>query len=158
MPHYRNEARTGRNRLRCQFGANRSKATGREYPKWLKNHSGGMAERFKAPVLKTGVGASSPWVRIPLPPPSQPLGFGDFVDAAAVESLRSIAGRIALSRYAHASPVSFRDQNAGTCLALKRLPVLLRRSRSGGRVVLLAGLMGFVLIGLARRVLFQRSN
>ena len=30
---------------------------------------GGMAERFKAPVLKTGVGASSPWVRIPLPPP-----------------------------------------------------------------------------------------
>ena len=28
-----------------------------------------MAERFKAPVLKTGVGASSPWVRIPLPPP-----------------------------------------------------------------------------------------
>ena len=31
---------------------------------------GGMAERFKAPVLKTGVGASSPWVRIPLPPPN----------------------------------------------------------------------------------------
>ncbi len=28
-----------------------------------------MAERFKAPVLKTGVGATSPWVRIPLPPP-----------------------------------------------------------------------------------------
>jgi hypothetical protein len=28
-----------------------------------------MAERFKAPVLKTGVGASPPWVRIPLPPP-----------------------------------------------------------------------------------------
>ena len=33
---------------------------------------GGMAERFKAPVLKTGVGASSPWVRIPLPPPLAP--------------------------------------------------------------------------------------
>ena len=31
--------------------------------------SGGMVEWFKAPVLKTGVGASSPWVRIPLPPP-----------------------------------------------------------------------------------------
>ena len=30
---------------------------------------GGMVEWFKAPVLKTGVGASSPWVRIPLPPP-----------------------------------------------------------------------------------------
>lgn len=33
--------------------------------------TGGMAERFKAPVLKTGVGASSPWVRIPLPPPER---------------------------------------------------------------------------------------
>ena len=32
-----------------------------------------MAERFKAPVLKTGVGASPPWVRIPLPPPCMPL-------------------------------------------------------------------------------------
>jgi hypothetical protein len=30
---------------------------------------GGVAEWFKAPVLKTGVGASSPWVRIPPPPP-----------------------------------------------------------------------------------------
>ena len=30
---------------------------------------GGMAERFKAAVLKTAVGASLPWVRIPLPPP-----------------------------------------------------------------------------------------
>lgn len=29
-----------------------------------------MAERFKAPVLKTGVAAMSPWVRIPLPPPN----------------------------------------------------------------------------------------
>ena len=29
-----------------------------------------MAERFKAPVLKTGEAAMSPWVRIPLPPPS----------------------------------------------------------------------------------------
>src|SRR5690554_2789244 len=28
-----------------------------------------MAERFKAPVLKTGEAAMSPWVRIPLPPP-----------------------------------------------------------------------------------------
>jgi hypothetical protein len=29
---------------------------------------GGMAERFKAPVLKTGMGASPSGVRIPLPP------------------------------------------------------------------------------------------
>src|SRR3569833_1974075 len=28
-----------------------------------------MAEWFKAPVLKPGVGASPPWVRIPLSPP-----------------------------------------------------------------------------------------
>src|SRR5262249_61094214 len=28
-----------------------------------------MAERFKAPVLKTGMGASPSWVRIPLSPP-----------------------------------------------------------------------------------------
>ena len=34
--------------------------------------AGGMAERFKAPVLKTGVGATSPWVKIPLPPPLAP--------------------------------------------------------------------------------------
>src|SRR5687768_6487039 len=30
---------------------------------------GEMAERFKAPVLKTGVVAIPPWVRIPLSPP-----------------------------------------------------------------------------------------
>ena len=34
-----------------------------------RGRSGGMVEWFKAPVLKTGVGASPPWVRIPLPPP-----------------------------------------------------------------------------------------
>ncbi|CFX36763.1 protein of unknown function [Candidatus Filomicrobium marinum] len=28
-----------------------------------------MAEWFKAPVLKTGVGSRPPWVRIPPPPP-----------------------------------------------------------------------------------------
>ena len=32
-----------------------------------------MAERFKAPVLKTGVGATPPWVRIP---PSPPVAAG----------------------------------------------------------------------------------
>ena len=30
---------------------------------------GGVAERLNAPVLKTGEGASPPWVRIPPPPP-----------------------------------------------------------------------------------------
>jgi hypothetical protein len=31
--------------------------------------TGRVVEWFKAPVLKTGVGASSPWVRIPPLPP-----------------------------------------------------------------------------------------
>lgn len=35
-------------------------------------HAGWVAERFKAPVLKTGEGASSPWVRIPPHPPGSP--------------------------------------------------------------------------------------
>jgi len=34
------------------------------------NDSGWVAEWFKAPVLKTGVGASPPWVRIPPHPPT----------------------------------------------------------------------------------------
>jgi hypothetical protein len=33
-------------------------------------NNGEMAERFKAPVLKTGVVAIPPWVRIPLSPPT----------------------------------------------------------------------------------------
>ena len=41
-----------------------------------------MAERFKAPVLKTGEGSNLPWVRIPLSPPSNqkaPEIWGFFV-------------------------------------------------------------------------------
>ena len=37
---------------------------------------GEMAERFKAPVLKTGVVAILPWVRIPLSPPKMKRGHG----------------------------------------------------------------------------------
>jgi hypothetical protein len=33
---------------------------------------GGVAERLKAPVLKTGNGESRSWVRIPPPPPENP--------------------------------------------------------------------------------------
>ena len=33
------------------------------------DQSGGVAERLKAPVLKTGDGLSRPWVQIPPPPP-----------------------------------------------------------------------------------------
>ena len=41
--------------------------------KLLRSLAGEVAEWFKAPVLKTGVGASLPWVRIP---PSPPLLLG----------------------------------------------------------------------------------
>ena len=54
--------------------------TGLTLSRWIWYHSqawrqspprtGGMAERSKAVVLKTTVGASSPGVRIPLPPPA----------------------------------------------------------------------------------------
>src|SRR5262249_19241932 len=36
----------------------------------IEGRSGEVAEWFKAPVLKTGVGASLPWVRIPPSPPT----------------------------------------------------------------------------------------
>ena len=35
-------------------------------------HDGGMAEWTKATVLKTVMGATSSWVRIPFPPPRRP--------------------------------------------------------------------------------------
>ncbi len=38
-----------------------------------ETHTGWVAERLKAAVLKTAVGASSPWVRIPPHPPFQSL-------------------------------------------------------------------------------------
>src|SRR5919206_178390 len=37
--------------------------------------NGWVAEWFKAAVLKTAVGASPPWVRIPPHPPATPLWF-----------------------------------------------------------------------------------
>ena len=46
---------------------------------------GWVAERFKAPVLKTGVGASSPWVRIPPHPPyNHPLPFAAIRNSAQI--------------------------------------------------------------------------
>jgi hypothetical protein len=68
------------------------------HKKQKRTKHGEMAERFKAPVLKTGVVAIPPWVRIPLSPPDKqgappgafclsggesgwtnPLGFDKFV-------------------------------------------------------------------------------
>ena len=37
---------------------------------------GGVAEWLNAPVLKTDVGESLPWVRIPPPPPQNPINTG----------------------------------------------------------------------------------
>ena len=36
---------------------------------------GGVAEWLNAPVLKTDVGESLPWVRIPPPPPFTPFSY-----------------------------------------------------------------------------------
>src|SRR6187402_3101726 len=58
-------------------------ATGPHEPLGARKSNGEMAERFKAPVLKTGVVAIPPWVRIPLSPPTTP-GVGDAVSTAAV--------------------------------------------------------------------------
>ena len=38
-------------------------------PATRRRSCGGVAERSNVPVLKTGVGATPPWVRIPPPPP-----------------------------------------------------------------------------------------
>ena len=45
----------------------------RRLPTSRPHTCGGVAERFKATVLKTVVRASVPWVRIPLPPPETPI-------------------------------------------------------------------------------------
>ena len=37
---------------------------------YIIGYTGGVAEWLNAPVLKTDVGESLPWVRIPPPPPS----------------------------------------------------------------------------------------
>jgi hypothetical protein len=52
--------------LGCQSGANLIKL---QKVKPLILLSGRVAEWFKAPVLKTGVPARAPWVRIPPLPP-----------------------------------------------------------------------------------------
>jgi hypothetical protein len=57
-------------------GGNRSghrgkgSVSGKKENTQINSELGGVAERLKAPVLKTGGGASRPWVRIPPPPPT----------------------------------------------------------------------------------------
>lgn len=51
--------------------------------------SGGMAERLKAPVLKTGRRVTVSWVRIPLPPPTLPAFSQIALSAASHHSVRS---------------------------------------------------------------------
>jgi hypothetical protein len=57
--------RTESGTVRWQSGGGRPFPGCSEFAKSLMKHLGWVAERFKAPVLKTGVGASLPWVRIP---------------------------------------------------------------------------------------------
>ena len=51
--------------------------------------SGGMAERLKAPVLKTGRRVTVSWVRIPLPPPTLPAFSQIPLTAVSHRSVRS---------------------------------------------------------------------
>ena len=58
---------------RCQAGAGMRFSSAAASAKCLKSRSGWVAEWFKAPVLKTGVGSRPPWVRIPPHPPCSPF-------------------------------------------------------------------------------------
>ena len=49
--------------------------------------AGWVAERFKAPVLKTGVRASAPWVRIPPHPPFLPKRYSKRTPSCGLRSL-----------------------------------------------------------------------
>jgi hypothetical protein len=53
---------------------------------------GWVAERFKAPVLKTGVGASSPWVRIPPHPHQGPQARGSARDLGVTRNVTASIG------------------------------------------------------------------
>jgi hypothetical protein len=56
---------------------------------------GGVAERLKAPVLKTGSGESRSWVRIPPPPflsPRRREEFDELHEIAASAALRDFKG------------------------------------------------------------------
>ena len=82
---------------------------------------GGVAERLKAPVLKTGVLARVPWVRIPPPPPGPSGGPWRTRDRrAAFSSLRSLAGTNLSS--------SASDAPTRRCSARESGPVRLRSS------------------------------
>ena len=53
----------------CPSGAIDGRCETWPFPAAARGRTGEVAEWFKAPVLKTGVGASLPWVRIPPSPP-----------------------------------------------------------------------------------------
>ena len=56
-------------RLGCQLGANKQFDLRDEFAKsWIQKY-GWVAEWLKVPVLKTGRGSRSSWVRIPPHPP-----------------------------------------------------------------------------------------
>ena len=75
--------------------------------------SGGVAERFKAPVLKTGVLVRVPWVRIP-PPPQRRDSFV----------------RMGSRRFHNAPRCAARSSSGGRRVALRTIPSALRRARA----------------------------
>src|SRR5947209_10581197 len=85
--------------LRWQSGGNRvAIASFRDQagvPKYLIRLSGWVAERLKAPVLKTGRGASLSWVRIPPHPPllSSPTFANRRLNAGYPRQIGQIGGR-----------------------------------------------------------------
>src|SRR5947209_4372235 len=78
-----------------------------------------MAERFKAPVLKTGVVAIPPWVRIPLSPPITVFALRTAQLAGRLKYWLQITLRRALSRLRLASCA--RLSFPGTQLAAARI-------------------------------------
>jgi hypothetical protein len=60
-----------------------------------------MAERLKAPVLKTGEGATLSWVRIPLhPPPYSPLSISKNESIRSTSKLFSVNPDMLAKQYA----------------------------------------------------------
>jgi hypothetical protein len=58
--------------------------------------NGEVAERLNAPVLKTGVGAIRPWVRIPPSPPAKIGKFAQVGMASKAPKIAQVALQVAL--------------------------------------------------------------
>src|SRR6266404_6730577 len=72
-------------------GGNRLFPPTRRFAKSLNSKAGRVAEWFKAPVLKTGVPARVPWVRIPPLPPSCALSS---LETSVTERTQDMGGNL----------------------------------------------------------------